>query len=86
MLSKVNIVLRLHVEGVDEVKKAIEVDNVDIPREITKLKVYVEKGSLVIDIEATDVGTLRNTVNDILRCIVATQRILKTEGAEEKKD
>ncbi len=66
-------------ELIDVVMKALNPDNVGLPEDL-KLEVErVDEGRLKIIIEATDIGTVINTMNDIFACL---QPLLKLLGKD----
>ncbi|RLE57755.1 MAG: hypothetical protein DRJ40_00625 [Thermoprotei archaeon] len=83
MLKKVVSELRLVTEFNYSLRFALEVDNVDLPEKLELLQVMCQGNELIIKVIAKDLGTLRNTVNDVLRCLYSAMSTLQSLNVDK---
>ncbi|NPA99946.1 MAG: hypothetical protein GXO10_01080 [Crenarchaeota archaeon] len=91
MRSRVIVKVSIKLDRVDEceaVRKAIQVDNVDLPNCIRDIVVKCEESILKIDIicridESLNILTAWSTIDDIIRCVRAAIEALRE--AEKKR-
>ena len=58
-----------------EVSKSLDVDNVRM--EDLSIKTTYRDGSITTVVEANSIGTLLSTVDDVLRCQIAAESMIK---------
>ena len=64
----IKLVLNPGDKAVKALYKALEADNIDLPEDL-ELDMYIDGESLIIYIRSRNIGRLRNTLDDIMRCI-----------------
>ncbi len=83
MLKRVVSELRLVTEFSYSLKSALEVDNVDLPEKLELLQMNCQGNELITRVVAKDLGTLRNTVNDVLRCLYSAMSTLQSLNVDK---
>ncbi|AGE70149.1 KEOPS complex subunit Pcc1 [Sulfolobus acidocaldarius] len=81
---KIKISVKISTEASKIIMKSLEVDNVDLPRDM-QINLHSDKESLTLEVEMPikdprDVLTLRNTIDEILQHINAIEKTLKEVG------